>query len=120
MMDFEDRLPTEPNRYTIVESGGYATIERADLPINEGTPLNREAFMAIQGFIGTTTVFNANGSIVETNTKGDTLTTVFNSDGSITNTFVGYESGKQIEKTTSFSEDGSITETISAPGGDSG
>ena len=75
-----------------------------------GTPINRANLMAIQGFIAKTTVFNADGSVVETNGKGETLTTVFNADGSITETFVGT---KTIVKTTVFNDDGSITEVLS-------
>ena len=75
-----------------------------------GTPINRANLMAIQGFVGCTTVFNADGSITETNSKGETLTTTFNADGSITETFVGT---KTIVKTTVFNDDGSITEVIS-------
>ena len=55
-----------------------------------GTPLNRENMMALQGF--------------------QAKTTVFNDDGSITETFVGE---KTITKTTTFNVDGSITEVIS-------
>ena len=75
-----------------------------------GTPINRENLMAIQGFVANTTVFNANGSITETNSKGETLTTTFNDDGSITEIFVGE---KTITKNTTFNSDGSITEVIS-------
>lgn len=74
-----------------------------------GTPINRANLMAIQGFIAKTTVFNADGSVTETNGKGETLTTVFNADGSITETFVG---SKTIVKTTSFDDNGNITEVI--------
>jgi hypothetical protein len=75
-----------------------------------GTPINRTNLMAIQGFIAKTTVFKTDGSIVETNSKGETLTTVFNNDGSITETFKGT---KTIVKTTTFGADGTVTETIS-------
>ena len=75
-----------------------------------GTPINRANLMAIQGFVAKTTVFNTDGSITETNGKGETLTTVFNADGSITETFEG---SKTIVKTTSFGTDGKITEVIS-------
>jgi hypothetical protein len=74
-----------------------------------GTPINRANLMAIQGFIAKSTVFNTDGSIVETNGKGETLTISFGNDGSITETFVG---DKTLVKTTSF--DGSnIIEVIS-------
>ena len=75
-----------------------------------GTPINRANLMAIQGFEAKTTVFNADGSIVETNGKGEKLTTVFNADGSIKQTFVGT---KTIVKTTTFNTNGSISEVIS-------
>ena len=75
-----------------------------------GTPINRVNLMAIQGFIAKTTVFNAGGSITETNGNGETLTTTFNTDGSITETFVG---SKTITMTTTFNDDGSIINTIS-------
>lgn len=75
----------------------------------EGTKINREALMAIQGFIGCVTVHNDDGSITETNSDSHTKTTVFNSDGSITETFVGE---KTITKTTAFNGN-IITEVIS-------
>ena len=75
-----------------------------------GTPINRENLMAMQGFIAKTTVFNNDGSITETNEDGHKLTTVFNSDNSITETFTGE---KTITKTTNFNDDGSISEVIS-------
>ena len=75
-----------------------------------GTPINRKNLMALQGFNDNNTVFNNDGSITETNGKGEVLTIVFNNDGSITETFVG---GKTITKTTTFNIDGSITEVIS-------
>lgn len=74
-----------------------------------GTPINRENLMAIQGFQAKTTTFNADGSITETNSDGHTLTTTFNADGSITETFVGE---KTIAKTTSFESDGNISEVV--------
>ena len=74
-----------------------------------GTPINRANLMAIQGFAAKSTVFNADGSITETNSKGETLTVVFNPDGSITETFVG---SKTIVKTTRFNSDGTISEVL--------
>ena len=74
-----------------------------------GTEFSRENMMAMQGFIANNTVFNADGSITETNGKGEVLTTVFNEDGSITEIFMGE---KTITKTTSFSGN-TISEVIS-------
>ena len=76
----------------------------------DGTPINRENLMAIQGFIANNIVFNADGSIFETNSKGETLTTTFNDDGSIVEIFDGE---KTITKTTKFNSDGNISEVIS-------
>lgn len=115
MKDFIDRLSTKPNRYKLTEEGtgkvSYAKVERADVPTREGTPLNRAAFLALQGMEGSTTVFNANGSIGETSTTGKTVTE-FLADGSIRETFTGV-SGMVVRKTTSFQADGSIREVIS-------
>ena len=74
-----------------------------------GTPINRANLMAIQGFVAKSTVFNADGSITETNGKGETLTIVFNADGSITETFRGKYT---LVKTTTFNSDGTISEVI--------
>lgn len=75
-----------------------------------GTPINRENLMAIQGFVANNTVFNGDGSITETNDNEEVLTTRFNEDGTISETFVGE---KTITKTTIFNVDGSIAEVLS-------
>ena len=75
-----------------------------------GTPINRANLMAIQGFIGLKVTYNEDGSIVEENDNGETLTTIKNADGSYTQTFVGE---KTITKTTNFNANGTITEVIS-------
>lgn len=76
----------------------------------KGTPINRKNLMAMQGFMAKDTVFNTDGSITETNSKGEVLTTIFKDDGSITETFVGE---KTMTKTTTFNSDGSVSEVIS-------
>lgn len=76
---------------------------------SRGTPVNRAAMMAIQGFDGKTIVFNADGSITETNTFGETKTIRFD-DNRIIETFTGE---KTITKTTYFDENGTITEVLS-------
>lgn len=67
MKDFRDRVPTKPNRYRIIpEDGGiesYVTIERADDPIVEGTPLNREALLNVQGYRSASTSINKSGNV---------------------------------------------------------
>lgn len=74
-----------------------------------GTPLSRKNLMAIQGFIAKNTVFNADGSITETNDNGETLVTAFDEEGNITETFIGE---KEITKKTIFNKDGSVSEVI--------
>lgn len=78
-------------------------------PQESGTPLNRATMMALQGFIACTTVMNEDGSVTETNAKGETKTTIMNDDGSVVEIFEGQ---KTITKTTRI--DGNIiTEDIS-------
>jgi hypothetical protein len=76
----------------------------------KGTSINRENLMAIQGFDTKTITFKSDGSIVETNAKGETLTTTFNANGTITEKFVGT---KTLIKTITFNNNGTISETIS-------
>lgn len=114
MKDFIDRRPIKPGRRKITHEDGtpeYVTLELADEPEAIGTPLNREAFMALQGFQETKTKFNDDGSITETNEKGETLVTVFNADGSITKTFTNVD-GLSIALKTVFLENGDIEEVF--------
>ncbi len=74
-----------------------------------GTPINRETMMALQGFVSNNVVFNDDGSITETNGFGETKTTIFNDDGSITEIYVGQ---KTITKNIIFENDGTITEIV--------
>lgn len=77
-------------------------------PEKSGTKINRKNLMAAQGFIGMTTVFNADGSITETNSEGQTRQTYFQADGSIVQVFRGE---KQMVKLITF-RDGNVTEVI--------
>ena len=46
-LEFKDRVPLKPGRVKITPEEGttfYATLERADEPIQEGTPLNARNF----------------------------------------------------------------------------
>lgn len=115
MIDFVDRVPAAgmSNKKVIEYADGRSevvTITAADNATTLGTPINRDNLMGLQGFGAKTVKFNANGSITETNAKGQTLTTVFNADGTITETFVGE---KTLVKTTRFNSDGTISEVIS-------
>ena len=76
----------------------------------DGTPINRAALMAIQGFQANSTDINSSGNVItETNGEGHTLTTTIYSDR-IVEVFVGE---KTITKTTTFNSNVSITEVIS-------
>ena len=57
----KDRVAAYPGRYRIVsQSGGYITLERADQPSQEGTPLNKNTFLKD----ATATLFGLTGSAV--------------------------------------------------------
>ena len=46
-LEFSDRVPQKPGRVKITPENGaayYATMERADEPLIEGTPLNAKNF----------------------------------------------------------------------------
>ena len=51
MIEVKDRIPSKPNRIKIVPEGGgtpyFAVWERADQPIQEGTPINKYLFDSI-------------------------------------------------------------------------
>ena len=47
VLEFTDRVPQKPGRVKITPEDGtafYATMERADEPVIEGTPLNAKNF----------------------------------------------------------------------------
>lgn len=51
MIEVKDRVPSKPNRIKITPEGGgapfYATWERADEPLEAGTPVNKALFNSI-------------------------------------------------------------------------
>ena len=53
-LEFKDRIPQKPGRVKITPENGtayYATMERADEPIEPGTPLNAGSFNQIIAMI---------------------------------------------------------------------
>ena len=58
MIEIKDRIPKKPNRILITPENGsapfYATWQRADEPIEEGTPINKVLFDSIEegGYFG--------------------------------------------------------------------
>lgn len=109
MRNFKDAIPPQGK-------GSVRTIDGAEKTIGfpdgwqDGTVVNRDAMMAIQGFDNVTTTFNTNGSITETNGLGETCVTTFNADGSITETFTA--NGQTMIHKTIFNSDGSISEVV--------
>ena len=115
MIDFVDRVPATgmSNKRVIEYADGRSEVVSINFADNAsvlGTPINRSNLMAIQGFVASTTVFNSNGTILETNSAGHTLLTTFNTDGTITEKFTG---DKVITRKTTFNTNGSISITIS-------
>ena len=111
IIDVIDRVPVNAGRVKLTPvEGNLYDMERADSPTISGTPINRDLFMQLQGFVAGHTVFNSDGSITETGSTG-TKVTVFGDSG-VTETFTG-TSGMKIVKTTTFNSDGSITTAIS-------
>ena len=83
MKDFLDRIPTQAGRRKITHADGtseYVTVEMADEPSVEGTPLNREAFMNVQGFSSEDTTISTSGNV--------TTVTITHSDGGKTVTII--------------------------------
>lgn len=66
----------------------------------------------IMGFVGSTTVFNDDGSITETDNYNNKKITIFNDDGSITEKLYNSSNNLLRTKKTIFNEDGSISEVI--------
>jgi hypothetical protein len=115
MINVEDRDAQFPRRYQLNAVSGQADVfdlvPTFGTVTKAGTSVNRTLLLAMQGFIGQTTVFNADGSITETNPAGDTKITTFVSASVITEVFTS--GAVSITKTTTFNSNGSITEVIS-------
>ena len=117
MMDFKDRVPNEAGRRKITHSDGtseYVTVEMADNPTVEGTPLNRAAFMALQGFEAVTTVISAdNGvtTITQTNAKNENLVTNISKANNVTTVTAVFTAAdtSAITATTTISKAGTTT-----------
>ena len=115
MYDFRDRIPTQANRKKITFEDGsikYGTVEFADNPVEDGSKLNRNTFMEVQGFSGASISFNPNGSILETFDSGNKLLTEILPNGNVRETLTSFL-GKITIKTTIFNSDGSISEVMS-------
>ncbi|MGI6751072.1 MAG: hypothetical protein ACOX4U_00405 [Anaerovoracaceae bacterium] len=112
MINVKDRVVEHPHRYKLTNISGdtYDLSREPGTVTEEGTVVNRALLMAMQGFVGATTVFGEDGTITETNAEGGVLVTTFEEDGSVIETFTA--GGVSIAKQTSFGEDGSIEEVM--------
>lgn len=121
LIEFIDHISGEgqQGRYKLTKEDG--TTENVILNLDdgaevEGTPINRENLMAMQGFVAThtdppTTNELGEEQIIQTNTEtNEQLVTTFKLNGQIEDKFIGT---KTIIKTTTFNSDGSISEVIS-------
>lgn len=87
MKEFVDRQPTQAGRRKITYEDGtseFVTVEMADDPAVEGTALNREAFMNMQGFASENTTISETDNV--------TTVTVQHEDGGCTVTEITVES----------------------------
>lgn len=118
MKDFLDRIPTQAGRRKITHADGtseFVTVEMADEPSVEGTPLNREAFMNVQGFSNEDTTISKSGNVTTvTITNGDggkTVTIITKNSSTLTTVVSKYTgpSGKEITKTTTIDTSSSVT-----------
>lgn len=119
MINVKDLIPTETAnvyRYEELDSSGvptgnykYFKYAPGNLA-SEPTPLDRDLFMKLQGFIASNTVFNADGSITESNAEGVAVTTFLDS-GNIEQIFTSTE-GHSIGLRTIFNADGSISTEV--------
>lgn len=109
MRNFKDAIPPQGKANKRVING---TEQDISFPAGwqDGTVINRDALMAIQGFDNVTTVFNADGSISETNALGEVCLTEFLPGGSIRETFTA--NGQQMIHITSFMPSGEIVEVV--------
>lgn len=119
MIDVQDVAPKVKEniyRYEKLNSDGSGTGEYIFLKYSPGelattpTNINRNLLMGMQGFQPKQTTYNYGGSVDEVGDTG-AMHTVFNDDGSIVETFTNND-GKAISKKTTFNDDGSISETL--------
>jgi hypothetical protein len=118
MKDFLDRIPTQVGRRKITHSDGtseYVTVEMADEPSVEGTPLNREALMNVQGFSNEDTTISTSGNVttvtITHSDGGKTVTTITKNSSTLTTVVSKYTgpSGNVITKTTTIDTSSSVT-----------
>lgn len=99
MKEFIDRQPTKAGRRKITYEDGtseYVTVEMADEALVDGTPLNREAFMDLQGFSTENTTISTEDNVttvtVEHADGGKTVTTITVESDTLTRAVATYTS----------------------------
>lgn len=81
VIDVKDRVPTQPNRRKITYSDGrveYVTIEYADNPTEQGTPINKVLFDSIEQDINLHVSNNSNPHNVTAEQTGAAITETYN------------------------------------------
>lgn len=109
MKDFTDRQPTQAGRRKITYADGnseYVTVEMADEPTREGTPLNRDTFMEIQGYENYTTEIISSEKIKKTYPTGVEYITL-SEDGTVLHTFTG-DSGLTVSTSVELTKNGIV------------
>lgn len=103
LKDFIDRVSSGKKIIKYEDGTTQAvTIENAEVATVEGTPINRETLMAVQGYQNEDVNFG--DTITKTNGKGETETITF-SGNQIIKTFVGVGE-KTTTQTITFNENG--------------
>lgn len=109
----KDRIPGEgkANRFKLTkETDGlseYIVLERADEAVEEGTDVDREMLMNIQGFYASSVSFEV-GKVTEINADGDVLETTFPEGAIALDTFTQKSTGQTISVLTKTDENGNV------------
>ena len=125
MKDFLDRQPTKAGRRKLTYEDGtteYVTVAMADEPTEEGTPLNRTAFLALQGVDrSSTSISKSNGvtTVTNTNEEGEKTVTTITKNGSTSTLIATFtnKNGATVTTTTTISKANgttTITKEVSA------
>nr|DAL59155.1 MAG TPA_asm: hypothetical protein [Caudoviricetes sp.]DAR00327.1 MAG TPA: hypothetical protein [Caudoviricetes sp.] len=116
MKDFIDRVPLNPGRRKITYEDGtseYVTVEMADEPTVVGTPLNRAAFMNLQGFSTEDINISESGNVITVTINhkdgGKTVITITATSDTLTNVVLKYtgNTGLVMQKNTTIDTSGS-------------
>ena len=106
MKDFVDRQPTKAGRRKITYEDGtseFVTVEMADEPTRDGTPLNRDTLMNMQGFSSERTTITKKGNVTTVNVEHE--------DGGVTVTVITKETSTLTKVVTTYTGPSGLTNT---------